>query len=135
MRYAFEYAIVRVVPHLEREEFINAGAIVFCGANEFLAARVELDAQRLLALAPEADPAFVRDHLDAIVRVCDGGPASGPIGALPQRERFRWLVAPRSTMLQTSPAHAGLCEDPNRVLEALIERSVRIRSGTSGAGP
>lgn len=126
-RDAFDYAVVRVVPHVEREEFFNAGVIVYCYAQDVLVARVELDEALLRALAPEADPEVVRGHLEAIPRVCAGGAAAGPIGELSQRERWHWLTAPRSTVLQTSPAHAGLCDDPEAAMERLFERVVRRR--------
>lgn len=124
-RDAFDYAIVRVVPRVEREEFVNAGVIVYCYAQDVLEARIELDERRLLALAPDVDLDVVRGHLEAIPRVCAGGPEAGPIGALSQRERWHWLTAPRSTILQTSAAHAGLCEAPAAALERLLDRVVR----------
>jgi hypothetical protein len=126
-RCAFSYAVVRVVPHVEREEFVNAGVVLFCDALDYLAARVELDEPRLRALAPDADVALVRRHLDAIPRICAGGDGAGPIGALPVRERWRWLVAPRSTILQLSPPHAGLCEKPDEEMERLLAQVVRRR--------
>jgi hypothetical protein len=122
---SFDYAIVRVLPRVERGEFINAGVILFCLTHRFLSARVELDEQRLLALEPEVDVALVRAHLEAIPRICAGGRAAGPIGQLPQKERWHWLVAPRSTILQTSPVHSGLCEDPVKALDHLMDRMVR----------
>ncbi len=122
----FDYAIVRVVPRVERGEFINAGVILFCLTKRFLAAKVELDERRLLALAPEVDLELVRGHLQAIPRICAGGRAAGPIGQLPQKERWHWLVAPRSTILQMSPVHSGLCEDPAQSLEHLMDRMVRL---------
>ena len=124
--HSFDYAIVRVIPRIEREEFVNAGVNVHCYALDFLAARVELDEARLIALAPDADLPLVRRHLEAIPRICAGGPNAGPIGDLPQRERFSWLVAPRSTILQTSPTHSGMCADPESALERLLERTVRM---------
>jgi hypothetical protein len=122
---SFDYAIVRVVPRGEREEFVNAGAILFCLERDFLAARVELDRARLSALAPDADLALVEEHLAAIPLVAAGGEGSGPIGKLSRRERFHWLVAPRSTIIQVSAVHSGLCDDPARALELLLERMVR----------
>ena len=119
---AFDYAIVRVVPRVEREEFLNAGAIVYCKARGYLAARIELDAARLVALAPDLDVALVASHLALIPLVCRGG--AGAIGQLAPQERFHWLVAPRSTVIQTSPAHAGLCRDPAAALERLIAEMV-----------
>jgi hypothetical protein len=123
---SFDYAIVRVMPRVERGEFINAGVILYCLTSRFLAAKVELDEQRLLALAPGVDVAMVRGNLEAIPRICAGGRAAGPIGQLPQKERWHWLVAPRSTILQTSPVHSGLCEDPAKALEHLMDRMVRL---------
>lgn len=125
-RSSFDYAIVRVVPHVEREEFVNAGVILFCDERDFLGARVELDEGRLCALAPLTDIALVRRHLEAIVRICEGGKDAGPIGQLTRRERWHWLVAPRSTMLQTSPPHAGLCDEPEEALGRLLESAVRL---------
>jgi hypothetical protein len=124
-RCSYEYAVVRVVPRVDREEFVNAGIVVFCLERGFLAARIELDKDRGRALAPDADLAVIEEHLRAIPSIAAGGEGSGPIGRLPPRERFRWLVAPRSTVVQTSAVHAGLCEDPSRVLEELVERMVR----------
>lgn len=123
---SFDYAIVRVVPRVERGECINAGVILFCLTKRFLAAKVELDERRLLALAPDVDLELVRGHLEAIPRICAGGRAAGPIGQLPQKERWHWLVAPRSTIIQTSPVHSGLCEDPAQALEHLMDRMVRL---------
>lgn len=124
-RCSFEYAVVRVVPRVEREEFVNAGVLLFCDARDFLAARVELDPARLLAIAPAAEIDLVQRHLDAIPRICAGGAEGGPIGRLPLRERWRWLVAPRSTIVQTSPAHPGICEDPPSTLARLFDALVR----------
>jgi hypothetical protein len=125
---SFDYALIRVVPYVEREEFINAGVIVFCDAHDFLAARIELDAARLQNLAPTVDLELVQRHLEVIPRICAGGPDAGPIGELSRRERWHWLVAPRSTVLQVSPSHAGLCEAPDAVLERLMETMVRVRA-------
>ena len=122
---SFDYALIRVVPQVEREEFINAGVILYCLTHRFLEARVELDARRLEALAPGADGELLRGHLESIPRVCAGGRQAGPIGQLPQKERFHWLVAPRSTMIQTGPVHTGLCEDPTQAIEHLMRRMVR----------
>lgn len=123
---SFDYAVVRVVPRVEREEFLNAGVILYCLTRRFLGARVALDERRLAALWPEADAALVREHLASIPRVCEGGKAAGPIGQLPQKERFHWLVAPRSTILQTGPVHSGLCREPEEALERLMDRMVRV---------
>jgi len=129
---SFDYAIVRVVPHVEREEFINVGVILFCDARDFLTARIELDEARLLALFPDVDLPLVRRHLEVIPRICEGGPAAGPIGQLPLRERWHWLVAPRSTIVQVSPVHSGLCDDPQVTLDQLVQRMV-ITDGTAPA--
>lgn len=125
---AFEWSVVRVVPHVEREEFVNAGVVVFCHDAGYLAARIALDERRLRAIAPSADVTLVQRHLDAIPIVCAGGPAAGPLGALDARERFRWLVAPRSTVIQLSPAHAGITDAPERLIDHLIETLVRVRT-------
>ena len=125
-RVSFEYAIVRVVPRVEREEFINVGVIVHCHDRDFLEARIELDEARLRALAgDDIDTAFVAQHLQSIVDICRGGEGSGPIGKLPRRERWHWLTAPRSTIIQTSQAHAGICEEPGEWVERLMGRMVR----------
>jgi hypothetical protein len=123
----FDYAIIRVVPRVEREEFINAGVIVSCPSKKYLRAGIELDRARLAALDPTLDPAIVQRHLDAIDAICEGGAGSGPIGSLPPRARFHWLVAPRSTIIQTSPVHTGLCLDGDEMLERLLATMVRAR--------
>ena len=130
-RSAFDYAIVRVVPRVEREEFVNVGVILFCHAHDFLAARIELDEARLLALAPDVDLPLVRRHLEVIPRICESGPQAGPIGQLPLRERWHWLVATRSTIVQTSAPHSGLCEAPEEWLERLLDRAVRPPRATA----
>ena len=121
----FDYAVVRVVPRVDRGEFVNAGVILFCPTKAFLEARIELQRERLLALDPTVDCDVVQTHLDAIPRVCAGGPEAGPIGELPQRARVHWLVAPRSTVIQTSPVHAGRCDDIGATLEHLLTTMVR----------
>ena len=124
VRSAFEYATLRIVPRIEREEFINAGVILLCRTRRFLDARVDLDATRLAALAPSLDVAAISDQLDNIPLICAGGAGAGPFGGLPQQERFRWLVAPRSTIVQPSPVHCGMCDDPRVMLERLLELMV-----------
>ena len=123
---SFEYAVIRVVPRVEREEFVNAGVILFSLESRFLKAIVELDEKRLCALDPETDLSALRDHLQAFEKVCEGAEDGGPIALLSQRERFRWLVSPRSTMIQVSPVHAGLCENPQQTLEQLFRRLVML---------
>jgi hypothetical protein len=131
---AFDYAIVRVVPLVEREEFVNVGVVLFCPDRHVLGAKIELDEQRLRALFPAVDVELVREHLDAFQRVCEGGPQAGPIGALPLRERWHWLVAPRSTILQTSAPHSGICESPESAMERLLERNVRVAGRAAPPG-
>jgi hypothetical protein len=114
------------VPRVEREEFINAGVIVSCPERQYLEALVELDRDRLAALDPTTDADRVEYYLQSISAICAGGEQAGPIGSLPQRARFHWLVAPRSTIIQTSPVHSGLCDDPRRALEDLLEKIVRV---------
>jgi len=119
---SFDYAMVRVVPHVEREEFLHAGVIVYCRARRYLAAVVRLDRERLAALAPEVDPDEVLAHLQLIPRICAGGRMAGEVGQLSQVERFRWLVSPRSTVIQTSTVHGGLCADPAAELAKLAQQ-------------
>lgn len=126
-RNVFEYAIVRVVPHVERDEFINVGVVLMCRSRRFLEARIELDRTRLAALAPGVDSAPLVEQLGYIPRVCLGGKTAGPIGELALFERFRWITAPRSTMLQTSPVHTGLCDDPSKVLNHLMNTMVYLK--------
>ena len=120
----FEYAVLRVVPRVERGEFINAGVVLYCQADSFLDARVHLDSDRLMALDPGTDLEAVRAHLEALRSVCAGGPEAGSVGRLPLGERFGWLVAPRSTVVQPSPVHTGLTDDPEAELERLLSRMV-----------
>lgn len=121
---SFDYAVIRIVPRVEREEFVNAGVILFCLGQHFLQARVYLDEARLSAFWPELDFPALRAHLEAFPRVCAGDPDAGPIARLSARERFHWLVAPRSTMLQISPVHSGLCDSTQAALEELFTRLV-----------
>jgi len=120
----FQYAMVRVVPRVERGECVNAGVVLFCRPRRFLAAQVALDEARVLALAPDADLEAIRHHLDAFARIAAGNPGAGPIAALPASERFHWLVAPSSTVIQCSPVHTGLTDDPAGELERLVARLV-----------
>ena len=124
-RYPFDYAIVRVVPRVDRGEFLNAGVILFSSTAAFLDARIGCDHHRLKALAPDIDIPLVDSYLDTIPKVCAGGPEAGSIGALPQRARFHWLVAPRSTIIQTSPVHSGVSANLEEVLESLFEKLVK----------
>ena len=129
----YDYAIIRVVPKVEREEFLNVGVLVSCPGKGFLEARIELDEQRLMILDPTLDIESIRAHLATIVAICRGGERAGPIGQLSQRERFHWLVAPRSTIIQTSPVHTGYCKDTSALLEHLLETMVRPSRAASPA--
>lgn len=122
----YDYAIIRVVPRVEREEFVNAGVIVSCMKIKFLEARVEINEDRLRALFPAINMEEVSRHLETIPIICKGGKEAGPIGQLSQRERFHWLVAPRSTIIQTSPAHSGKCSDPYATLDRLMKQMVLV---------
>lgn len=127
LRSTYDYAIVRVVPRVDRGEFINAGVILACAAQGVLLARIELDEQRLRALDPAADLQTLQAALAVIPRICAGGEAAGALGRLGLRERFDWLVAPRSTSVQTSPVHTGRCgADFEVTLEHLLDRMVRV---------
>ncbi len=121
----YDYAIVRVVPRVERGEFVNAGIILSCDVERVLQACIELDEDALLALDAHVDLDLVRTTLAIIPAICAGGAAAGPIGQLTVRERFHWLVAPRSTVVQTSPVHTGRCSDLRGALEHLMSTAVR----------
>lgn len=127
----YDYAVIRVVPRVEREEFINAGIIVSSHGRGFLAAAIDLDEARLLALDPQVDLALVRGHLDSFPRICAGGSDSGPIGLLPPRGRFHWLTARRSALVQTSPVHTGRTADPAVALAKLMARMVTRSDASS----
>jgi hypothetical protein len=129
-RHSFNYAVVRVVPHAEREEFMNVGVILSCHASGFLDAAFEVDERRLAAFAPGLDVSELQAHLEAIRLICEGGDKGGTIGRLPRRARFDWLVAPRSTIVQTSAVHAGLCSNPQRALNDLLRKMVSLPTGT-----
>ncbi len=116
----FEYALLRVVPRVDRGEFINAGVVLYCQEARFLEARIHLDPERLRALDPRLDPEAILAHLEVANRVCAGGPEAGAVGLLPPVQRFGWLVAPRSTVVQPSPVHTGLAEDPEEAIEHLL---------------
>ena len=124
--HTYDYAIVRVVPRVERGEMINVGVILSCPAVDFLESAIELDDTTLLALDPALDLEAVRANLATIPVICRGGSEAGPIGALPQRQRFRWLVSPRSTMIQMSPVHTGRTSDPAAALSHLLAKRVRL---------
>jgi hypothetical protein len=123
--YTYDYSVIRVVPRVDRGEQINVGVILSCADTDFLDARIEVDEPVLLALDPNVDLAAVRAHLGVFPAVCRGGSEAGPIGLLPPRGRFRWLVSPRSTIIQPSPVHTGRTSDPAACLEQLMARIVR----------
>ena len=122
---SYDYAVIRVVPRVERQEFVNAGVILWCRDLDFIDAKIELDEARVRVLDPGVDLDAVRKHLASFAIICAGGPDAGPIGKLSKRERFDWLVAPRSTMIQTSAVHTGRCVDSSSTLERLLETMVR----------
>jgi len=121
----YDYAIVRVVPRVERGEFVNAGVILSCHRTGYLQARIELDETLLQAMAPGIDLSGIRATLATIPLICEGGAAAGALGRLSMRERFHWLVAPRSTSIQTSAVHTGRCDDMDFALQSLMARMVR----------
>ena len=120
----YSYAIIRVVPDLERGESLNVGVILFCPPRRFLAAKVSLDDERLRALSPSVRPEAVRDHLEAMVATVDGDPRAGRVATLSQSERFGLLASPSSTILQPSPVHTGLTTSPAETLASIFERLV-----------
>jgi hypothetical protein len=121
----YSYAVIRIVPRVERGEQLNVGVVLFAREQEYLQAQIELDRERLCALAPDVDLDAVERHLRTFQAICDGAPEGGPVAALPASERFHWLVAPRSTMIQTSPVHVGRSADPRQALDDLVAELVR----------
>ena len=121
---SYDYAVVRIVPDVARGEYLNAGIILFARTHGALLARVWLDEKRLASLAPNADMSAIAAHLHSIERICAGGPEAGPHRSLSPSERFHWLVSPRSTVIQVSPVHTGLCDDPAAEADRLFERLV-----------
>lgn len=120
----FEYAVIRVVPHVEREEFVNVGVVLYCGPQKFLKTKFHLDEARLKCLCSQLDLPEIRNHIESFEQICKGGDHGGSIGKLPSAERFRWLTATRSTVLQTSKVHPGLCSDPDDMIERLYKQLV-----------
>ena len=127
--YFYDYAVIRIVPKVDREEFINAGIILSCEEKEFLDAKIEIDEKKLKAIAPDFEIATAKTHLDAIYAICIGGKDAGTIGELSQRQRFHWLTSPKSTIIQTSPVHSGYCKEPAETLKHLFEEMVKFKSG------
>jgi hypothetical protein len=130
----YSYATIRIVPRVEREEFINVGVILFAREQRSVAARVELDRARLANLAPELDVELVERHLRTFLEISDGNPSGGPVAALPAPERFHWLVAPRSTMIQTSAVHVGRGDDLEQALNELLDDLVRRPADRQDSG-
>lgn len=122
----YDYAVIRVVPRVEREEFVNVGVILSCEVSRYLEALIELEESRVLALAPDLDMESLRRHLQTLPAICRGGAEAGPIGLLPQRARFHWLTAKRSSIIQTSPVHTGKCGDMPATMQHLLQRMVRV---------
>ena len=123
---SYDYALIRLVPSVERGECLNIGVILFCRTLAYLGVRIYLDKARSLALSPDLDLAAVQGQLDAIVHICEGGPEAGLLGKMSQSERFHWLVSPRSTIIQISPTHEGVCENPETALEHLLKTMVMV---------
>ena len=124
-KHLFEYAVIRLVPCVEREEFLNVGVIVYCPSQAFLQTAFELNEERLRAFTSALKISEIKEHLLAFERICAGGAKAGAIGKLPPGERFRWLTAPRSTIVQTSPVHTGLCLEASETLAHLLEKLIR----------
>ena len=121
---SYDYALIRLVPSVERGECLNVGVILFCRTLDFLGARIYLNEARSLSLYPDLDLAAIQQQLDTIMLICEGGPEAGPLGKLSQSERFHWLVSPRSTIIQISPTHEGVGDDPQAALEHLFQTMV-----------
>ena len=125
---SYDYAIIRVVPHVERGECLNVGVILYSPTRRFIGALLHFDQERLRALAPQLDFSALQQQLEHLVQVCNGKKSGGPIGQLSQSERFNWLVSPRSTIIQTSPVHAGICNDPQEELQSLLKKLVLVEA-------
>ncbi|MEZ5427627.1 MAG: DUF3037 domain-containing protein [Pyrinomonadaceae bacterium] len=122
--YKYDYAVIRLVPRVEREEFINVGVIISCPARDFLRAQIAINEKRLIAFAPQFKIEELCDYLDTFTKICAGDEKAGVIGDLTKRERFYWLTSVRSTIIQTSPVHSGLCADPENELRKLMKKMV-----------
>lgn len=125
---SYDYAIIRVVPRVERGECLNVGVILYSPTRRFLGTLIHFDRERLHALAPQLDFAALQEQLEHVVQVCNGKKSGGPVGQLSQSERFNWLVSPRSTIIQTSPIHAGICTDPAEELQSLLKKLVLVEA-------
>jgi hypothetical protein len=123
-QYLFEYAVIRIVPKVEREEFFNVGVVLYCSKQKFLQMKYDINEERLRAFCKKTDIGELEKYLHAFESICKGEYESGPIGKLPIAERFRWLTATRSTVVQTSKVHPGLCDDAKNMLEKLFTQLV-----------
>jgi hypothetical protein len=123
-KHLFDFAVVRLVPCVEREEFVNVGVVLYCHEKNYLRSAFDLNETRVRAVCADVDIDEVKEHLSAFEQICIGGESAGPIGLLPAGERFRWLTAPRSTIVQTSPVHTGLSTDVEETLETLLAKMV-----------
>lgn len=123
-KFTFEYAIIRIVPKVEREEFFNVGVILFCKRKKFLGIKYHIDSEKLKAFSPDVELYVFEEYLKAWQLVCDGAAQGGKIGAMELSDRFRWLTACRSTIIQSSKTHPGLCEDPEKTLEEIFKKQV-----------
>jgi DUF3037 family protein len=128
---SYDYALIRLVPNVERGECLNVGILLFCRTRSFLGMRVHLDTRRILVLAPDLDIDSAQQQLDAMLRICAGSSEAGSLGSMSQSERFHWLTSPRSTILQPSPVHSGLCSDPEMVLESLLKKMVFLPASSN----
>lgn len=124
---SYDYAIIRLVPAVERGECMNVGVILFCRTRRFLSTRIDLNEERVYALAPQIDMPLIKQQLGHLKQVCEGKDKGGPIGQLSQSERFHWLVSPRSSVIQVSAVHSGLSNDPEAALNELLDKMVRVR--------
>lgn len=124
-RYLYEYAVLRVVPRVEREEFINIGVVLFCQPRQFLKVRYELNVDRLKAVFPDLDQEELSAYCRSFASICEGNRKGGSLESMPAAARFRWLTAKRSTILQVSAVHPGFCTDPDETLENLMDKLVR----------
>ena len=124
-KHLFEYSVIRLVPCVDRGEFVNVGVILYCPDEQFLRSAIEINHDRVRSICPTIDFREVSQHLNAVEKICEGGKEAGPIGSLPTGERFRWLTAPRSTIVQSSPVHTGICSDPVDTIEKLMAKMVR----------
>ena len=125
---SYDYAVIRVVPCVERGECLNVGVILYCPTRRYLGALLQLDEERLHVLAPQLDFPALQQQLEHLVQICNGEENSGPVGRLSQSERFHWLVAPSSTIIQTSPVHSGICSDPEAALQSLLKKLVLLEA-------